>query len=331
QPVRGGKVPGPSRVTLPALSGWRYARDEAEVEPSFDDSDWTRADRTNTSNPTPPVTLPVLYADDYGFHYGDVWYRGRFRGEAAGITLAAGTGRAGIWSAWLDGVPLGSIATGTASGDQNSSGHFVFPAGLPASDASHVLAVLVRNMGHNENGGSDDHHKAPRGLLSARLETSRARLDWRLRGAGEKLTETLRGPQNNGGLHGERAGYALPGFADGAWKTVALPHRDATPGIAWYRTTLRLALPRDRDISLGLRFGDDPSRHYRVLIFVNGWNMGQLINDVGPQRVFTLPRGILQHQGDNTIALAVWSADAESGGLGNVALELLGNYTTPPP
>jgi hypothetical protein len=24
-----------------------------------------------------------------------------------------------------------------------------------------------------------------------------------------------------------------------------------------------------------------PSRHYRVLIFVNGWNMGQLINDVG--------------------------------------------------
>lgn len=61
------------------------------------------------------------------------------------------------------------------------------------------------------------------------------------------------------------------------------------------------------------------------------WNMGQLINDVGPQRSFTLHGGILDHQGDNTLALAVWSADAESGGLGDVSLEVLGNYATAPP
>ena len=83
-------------------------------------------------------------------------------------------------------------------------------------------------------------------------------------------------------------------------------------------------------MSVGLRFTDDPSRHYRALIFINGWNVGQYINDLGPQRVFTLPRGILLHQGENTIALAVWSADG-TGGLGQLNLEALGNYTTPPP
>ena len=172
-------------------------------------------------------------------------------------------------------------------------------------------------------------HKAPRGLLAASLDGSRrCPLAWRIRGAGEKLTDVLRGPQNNGGLNGERAGCALPGFGDRGWKNVTLPHRDAAPGIAWYRTTVRLDLPKDQDVTVGLRFTDDPSRHYRVLIFVNGWNMGQLINDVGPQRVFTLHRGILEHQGDNTIALAVWSADGKSGGLGEVALEVLGNYAT---
>jgi beta-galactosidase len=329
--VRGGEVPGPGPVSLPPLSGWRYARDVPEIEPRFDDAEWTLADHPRTNNPTQPTTLPVLYADDYGFHYGDVWYRGRFSGEAGGVTLSAGTGRAGIWSAWLNGIHLGSVSTGNASGDQNSSRSFRFPRAALQPSGHNVLAVLVRNMGHNENGGSNDHHKAPRGLLGASLDASRAAIAWRIRGAGERLTDVLRGPQNNGGLNGERAGYTLPGFADSGWKPVTLPHRDRTPGIAWYRTTFRLDLPKDRDVTVGLRFTDDPARRYRALIFVNGWNMGQLINDVGPQRVFTLHRGILEHQGNNTLALAVWSADAESGGLGDVALEVLGNYATAPP
>jgi beta-galactosidase GanA len=329
--VQGGQVPGPKPVTVPALGGWRYARDVPEVDPAFDDADWTPADHTRTNNPTQPATLPVLYADDYGFHYGDVWYRGRFSGGAGGITLRAGTGRAGIWSAWLNGVHLGTVTTGTASGNQNANGTFEFPKELLQPSGPNVVAVLVRNMGHNENGGSNDAHKAPRGLLSASLDGSGAALAWRIRGAGEKLTDVLRGPQNNGGLQGERARYALPDFRDDGWKSVTLPHRDAAAGIAWYRTTVRLDLPRDRDVTVGLNFNDDPSRHYRVLIFVNGWNMGQFINDVGPQRVFTLHRGILNHQGENTIALAVWSADDKSGGLGSVALEVLGNYATSQP
>jgi len=65
-----------------------------------------------------------------------------------------------------------------------------------------------------------------------------------------------------------------------------------------------------------------------VLIFVNGWNVGQYVNDVGPQRVFVLPQGILRHQGTNTIALAVWSDDAATAGVGDVDLVPLGNTAT---
>ena len=55
------------------------------------------------------------------------------------------------------------------------------------------------------------------------------------------------------------------------------------------------------------------------------------INDLGPQRVFTLPEGFLCHQGDNVIALAVWSVDGSTGGLGQVSLETLANHTTSGP
>ena len=44
----------------------------------FDDSTWPSADKTVTNSTTkPPAGQPVLTADDYGFHQGDVWYRGR--------------------------------------------------------------------------------------------------------------------------------------------------------------------------------------------------------------------------------------------------------------
>jgi beta-galactosidase GanA len=325
--VRGGTVPGPDPVTLPALTGWRYTADTPEADPAFDDSRWVAADHTTTDNPTQPATLPVLYTDDYGFHYGDVWYRGHFTGAGKQISLTAGTGRAGVWTAWLNGVNLGTVNTGTASGNQNSTGTFDIPDGLLRED--NVISVLVRDMGHNENGGSNDNHKRPRGLLAATVaapDGTATPVTWRIQGG---RADTVRGPMNNGGLHGERVGYPLPGFRPKGWDTVTLPHNDVTPGVAWYRTKVRLDLPKDQDVPVGLRFTDDPGRHYRVLIFVNGWQVGQYVNDLGPQHVFTLPQGILRHQGENTIALAVWSADNTTGGLGQVSLTALGNYTTP--
>jgi len=325
-------VDGPGPVNLPALTSWRYSPEAPESQPGFDDSGWAVADRTTTNNPTKPATLPVLYTDDYGFHYGDVWYRGHVTptgGETA-LSLTAGTGRAGAWQVWVNGTHLGTVRTGTASGNQNSSSTFALPAGLLEPGRDNVVSVLVRNMGHNEDGGSNDNHKAPRGLLAAALVGSDAPVTWRIQGVqgGEHLADPVRGPQNNGGLFGERAGWSLPGYPDQQWATVSTPHQQTAPGIAWYRTTVRLDLPRDQDVPVGLEFTDDPGRHYRVLIFVNGWNVGQYVNDVGPQHVFVLPQGILRHQGMNTIALATWSDDATTGGLGQVTLKALGNTAT---
>lgn len=104
---------------------------------------------------------------------------------------------------------------------------------------------------------------------------------------GEHPTDTVRGPLNNGGLFGERNGWYLPQFADAGWQDATLPAAIAMPGTSWYRTTFDLHVPASDDASIGLTI-DNPSQprssaNYRALIFVNGWNMGQYIANVGPQ------------------------------------------------
>jgi beta-galactosidase GanA len=312
-----GTLPGPRPVTLPALTGWKYAPENPEAATGFDDSTWPVVDRTTSNSTTKPVTLPVLFADEYGFHHGDTWYRGHFPGTGTptGVSLSAITGTAGVWSVWLNGTFLGS-STGKAQ-------TFAFPPGLVRADGDNLLAVLVENMGHNEDGRADDTQKEARGLTGAVL-TGGGTITWRLQGSRDDA-DPVRGPLNNGGLYGERTGWSLPGFADGGWTPVSLPFADPRPGIAWYRTTVNPHLPAGQDTSVGLRIDDDPGRHYRAEIFVNGWQMGRYINYLGPQHSFPIPTGILRPDRDNTIAIAVWSTDATTGGLGTVRLESYGS------
>jgi hypothetical protein len=61
-----------------------------------------------------------------------------------------------------------------------------------------------------------------------------------------------------------------------------------------------------------------------VLLFVNGWNMGQFIAHIGPQRTFVIPSGILDPRGRNTLALAVTSDGKPESALERVALVDLG-------
>ncbi|GAB3978896.1 hypothetical protein GCM10029978_072830 [Actinoallomurus acanthiterrae] len=327
-----GQVPGPRPVTLPTL-GWKYAPETPEANPSFDDSSWTFADKLSTDSPTQPGTLPVLYQDEYGFHHGYTWYRGHFRatGTEKSLSLSAfatnpsaPSGKVGAYSVWLNGRFLGTAQTGHHA--------FSLPDGALRSGQDNVVAVLVGTMGHNEDftWNSDD-HKQPRGLTEAYLGGSGAQITWRIQGqrGGERPVDTARGPMNTGGLYGERAGWTLPGHPDRSWANVSLPKADATPGVAWYRSTFRLDLPKGQDTSVGLTIDDDPSRHYRALIYVNGWLMGQYVNDTGPQHTFPLPTGILRPRGTNTVAIASWSTDAGSGGLGKVGLTVLGNETAP--
>jgi beta-galactosidase GanA len=284
-----GQLPGPRDVELPELTDWRTRAEAPEAKPGFDDSGWTVADHTTSPSPMEPMTLPVLYSDDYGFHYGHVWYRGHFTatGDETSVRLNAITGKRGIYQVWLNGRYLGS-ADGATQGDTDPDnpnpnpdpgrGDFAIPPDLLDAGDPAVLSVLVSNMGHNDDWiANDQRFKQPRGLIGASVEGSDAPIAWRIQGTrgGEDLVDPVRGPLNNGGLFGERAGWHLPGYPDRSWRAGSPATDPISPGVTWYRTDFRLDLPSDQDVPLTLRFDGDLSPDVRALIFLNGWNLGQ--------------------------------------------------------
>ena len=262
-------------------------------------------------------TLPVLFADDYGYHYGSVWYRGRFSatGAETSVDLNAITGKRGTYLVWLNGRYLGS-AVGGVEADADSPvnanpgpGSFPVPANLLKPGKPATLSVLVENMGHNDDWTADDtRFRQPRGLVGASIAGSAAPISWRIQGAqgGENLVDPARGPLNTGGLFGERNGWTLPGFPDHGWSGISsLTGTPLTPGVTWLRTGFKLDLPRAQDTSVALHFGAAPANGYRAMVFLNGWNLGQYGGEIGPQTDFVLPAGLLREHGSNTLALAV--------------------------
>ena len=335
------QLAGPAPVTLPDLSQatWRFSAESPEAASGFDDSAWAPANRTSTHSTTPPPAgQPVLTADDYGFHHGDVWYRGRYTGSTAATTLNLhyGGGGAGLLQAWLDGTFLGEneLGTGVTSPPTTGTAAFSIPTSLRTA-GQHVLAVMVRDDSHNEDGGVNDAQKEGRGLIDVAFTDSggaavATSVTWRIQGAqgGESPADTVRGPLNNGGLFGERNGWSLPGFADSGWPTRSVPDATAlAPGTSWYRTTFSLNVPAGEDASIGLTIGNPSTPRsggqYRVLVFVNGWNMGQYAGNIGPQHTFVLPTGVLDPHGTNTVALAVTGPGGAGNGLERVQLTTL--------
>ena len=314
-----GTLPGPKPVHLPALKDWRSRAEAPEAAPGFDDSSWTVADKTNSLSPFQPITQPVLFADDYGYHYGSVWYRGHFgaTGSETSLKLNAITGKRGNYLVWVNGRYLGSAVGGNeADADTGTRdpgpGSFPLPPGLLKKGEPATISVLVQNAGHNDDWTADDNRmRQPRGLVGGDVIGSDAPISWRIQGArgGENLADTTRGPLNSGGLFGERSGWHLPGFADRDWSRPG-PADTLPAGVTWRRTSFDLNLPKGQDTSVALRFGDKPSGDYRLVFFLNGWNLGQYGGDIGPQTDFVLPAGLLRQNGTNTLAVAVIATKA---------------------
>ncbi|HET9168025.1 MAG TPA: beta galactosidase jelly roll domain-containing protein, partial [Actinospica sp.] len=337
-------VAGPPAVRLPRLGPWRFHAEAPESQLGFDDSGWTKADHATTKNLVYWTALggpePVLFMDDYGFHYGNVWYRGHFTatGSQSSLSLSCATGGPpAVCSAWLNGHFLGTWTPGPNSPTTDT---FSIPRGLLRVGQDNVISVLAENEGHPEDFATSlELQKQPHGLISATLRSSspvEPAIAWRIQGdlGGEHPVDRLHGPLNNGGLFGERMGWYEPGYRLGAaWQPVSLPDRwsarHVPPGVGWYHTTFRLNLPRGVDVPLGLRIGDSPRYAYEALIFVNGWMMGRYVNNLGPQHLFYLPAGpVLDEHGRNVVAIAVLShgADGSGGGLGRVSLQAYGRY-----
>ncbi|ORZ03961.1 glycoside hydrolase superfamily [Syncephalastrum racemosum] len=302
------------QITDLSKATWKYKAGSPETAPDFDDSTWMVADHQDTNATVAPETKPVLYADDYGFHTGNLWFRGTFKGSSdiTGLNVTAYSGDGSAWVAWLNGKYLGGYDVGSQ----------VFKD-LDLTDDDNVLSLLLWTTGHEEDGTKDDRFKSPRGFTKVETLGSNTTISWKVQGnlGGEDLADPVRGAYNEGGLYGEREGWHLPGFDDGDWESATIPDDKNRTGVSWFRTTFKADVPKGYDAPLGLTFEDKSEQRYRALVFVNGWQLGRYANDLGPQKTYYLPEGIVNvNNGENTLAVAVIPLD-ESSQIGTLSLE----------
>ncbi|KAJ7175894.1 glycoside hydrolase family 35 protein [Mycena filopes] len=286
---------------------WKYSDALPEADAAYDDSNWVVADHLTTPNPTKPSTLPVLYADDYGFHNGVQIFRGRWTGEASAVNLTVQGGTAFGFSVWLNSVYLGSFP-GIVSA---TSGTLSLSFANATLLSTNVLTVVMDHSGHDQRADA----LIPRGILSAALVSSSNTTftKWTLAGnaGGDANIDPVRGTLNEGGLHSERLGWHLPQFDDSTWATRSPSEGINNGSIAFYRTTSTLAIPEGYDAALEFILTSPPGSNLRAQLYINGYQYGKFVPQIGHQIAFPVPPGILNFRGTNTIGLSLWSQDAE--------------------
>lgn len=317
-------------LAIPQLSEleWKYMDTLPEIQPGYDDSAWTVADMKKTYNSLQPLKTPVsLYSSDYGFHTGALLYRGTFTatGNETTFYLSTQGGSAFGSSVWIGDQYLGSWRGYDAARNGNST--FTLPN--LTKGKTYTITVVVDNQGLDQNWTiGTETMKNPRGILDYKLSGhGQSDVQWKLTGnlGGEDYMDISRGPLNEGGLFVERQGLHLPGAlsAQGVdWKASKGPVADGipAPGIGFFATELKLDLPTGYDIPLSFTFtnGTAPVNGtgagssvpaYRVQLYVNGWQYGKYVSNVGPQTKFPVTEGILNYRGTNYVALSVWGLD----------------------
>ncbi|KAK9851439.1 Glycoside hydrolase [Penicillium brevicompactum] len=321
-----GSAPGAqdAKISLPALKSWKAQDTLPEIQPSYDDSRWVVCNKTTTVNAVKPLTLPVLYSGDYGYHAGTKVYRGRFNGSATGANLTVQNGVAAGWAAWLNGVYVGgavgdpALATTTALLSFNST-----------LKGENVLTVVMDYTGHDQDNVKPNGAQNPRGILGAQLVGGNF-TSWRIQGnaGGESNIDPVRGPMNEGGLYGERLGWHLPGYKASKTATSDSPLDGVTgAGGRFYTTTFKLNLDSDLDVPIGLQL-DALESPAVVQIFMNGYQFGHYLPHIGPQSKFPFPPGVINNRGENTLAISVWALTAAGAQLSRVELVAYGAYRT---
>ncbi|KAF5010992.1 hypothetical protein FDECE_2862 [Fusarium decemcellulare] len=325
-------------IKLPDLSrlSWRYLDSLPEIQAGYDDSRWVSCTNKDTNNTRALTTPTSLYASDYKFHSGSLLYRGHFTasGSESQLFISTQGGDGFGHSIWLNSTFIGSWAgqSGVASRNQTLR----FPQKLKAG-APYVITVLIDHMGLHDNWLADAQEmKEPRGILDYELSghSHQSDVSWKMTGnlGGESYLDHSRGPLNEGSLYVERQGFHLPGAPINRWKKTALsgPTR---AGVGLFATTFDLDLPQGYDIPISLSIknltqpsgnghtGSPAVANFRIQIFVNGWQLGKYVNNLGPQSRFVLPEGILNHHGPNYLALTLWCLDEMGTKVDGVALK----------
>jgi len=288
------------KISLPSLSSleWKYLDNLPEIKSTYDDSAWTTADLKETKNSLVPQKTPTsLFSSDYGYHTGVLVYRGHFTATSNETTFKVSTqgGYAFGSSVWLNSTYIGSWVGIDASSAYNSS--YTLPN--LAAGKSYVFTVVVDNNGLDESYVVPlDEAKHPRGILDYSLSGHpQSDITWKLTGnlGGEDYVDKARGPLNEGGLYAERQGFTQPYPPNRNWAASAPEKGIDAAGLAFYQASFSLDLPRNYDIPLTFNFGNTTINgsvaDYRAQLWVNGYQFGKYVNNIGPQFSYPVPQG----------------------------------------
>lgn len=308
-------------ASLPQLSDWKVADGLPEREADYDDSKWVNANHNTTPHWNKPATYPVLYADEYGFHGGNILWRGRFNGRSSGAFLNVIGGTGSGWSAFLNGKFLGSTFGDVKLSQTNLTLEF----GDAVNDGENVLFVIQDHMGKDQTTGAIN----PRGILNATLFDGARFSSWKVAGkaGGGDNIDPIRGPYAEGGLHAERMGWHLPGFDDSKWQLGSPSTGLNTAGAKFYRTILPLDMPKGHDVSIAFELHAPKSSKLRAQLYVNGYQFARYIPYIGNQVEYPVFPGILDYHGNNTIGLSIWAQD-EAGANLSVGVSVLGVHSS---
>lgn len=289
------------KLSLPDLSSlsWKYVDNLPEIQRSYDDSAWTAADHKTSNNTVFPLKTPTsLFGSDYGYNTGVLIFRGRFTatGSESSLYLSTQGGSAFGSSVFLDSTYIGSWPGIDAASANNAT--YTLP-NLKAGK-SYVFTIIVDNNGLNENWiVGPDEMKNPRGILDYNLSGRvKSEVAWKLTGnlGGEAYIDKVRGPLNEGGLYAERQGFTQPNPPNHNWASGNPETGISKAGVAFYQTSFNLNLPKGYDIPLTFSFGNTTINgavaDYRAQLWVNGYQFGKYVNNIGPQSSFPVPQGM---------------------------------------
>jgi hypothetical protein len=298
RPVPWVSPPTPEPPPLPRLARWRFSGASPQLDPAYDDSGWSEIEPRQ-------VGQRRIDIDSLGVHYGFIWYRGLFQGPLDRLFLDARH----CWAVWIN-------RTLVAAGDQFQNPIGVGPDGarkrrislrdVAWNEGRNAIVILVESLGHNK--GFADDGGLPRGIVEVDAGTNPIR--WRFRA---------------GLVRGERGMNPLVAF-EGIERTpkpeeVGLPHGwiSEPHGIGLYETSFTLDGIDPKGTALGLSLD---SGRGKTNIYLNGYLIGRYWPEMGPQRQFLLPWGLLHPDEENHLAIVVWKRSAR-GELGKVRLQVL--------
>ncbi|ELR01888.1 hypothetical protein GMDG_05070 [Pseudogymnoascus destructans 20631-21] len=91
--------------------------------------------------------------------------------------------------------------------------------------------------------------------------------------------------------------------------------------VAFYTAELDLHIPNGWEVPLSFTFKKTKSdEKFRAQLYVNGYQFGKYINNVGSQVDFSVPQRILNYQGSNTVALTLWAQQPSGAKLDGLSL-----------